>query len=68
MVTGTVEVEPFEFSSDHFVTYKHSGIGSGRLIIILEFLNEELDLTQFVAFSSFQVLWETCEKVFAGSS
>ena len=35
MVTGTVEVEPFEFSSDHFVTYKHSGIGSGKYCKVL---------------------------------
>ena len=37
MVTGTLEVEPFEFSSDHFVTYKHSGIGSGKLNVPLPF-------------------------------
>ena len=29
MVSGTVDVEPFEFSSDRFLTYKHSAVGSG---------------------------------------
>eukprot|EP00112_Aurelia_sp_Birch-Aquarium-sp1_P013608 Seg2891.1 transcript_id=Seg2891.1/GoldUCD/mRNA.D3Y31 product="Coiled-coil and C2 domain-containing protein 2A" protein_id=Seg2891.1/GoldUCD/D3Y31 len=29
MVAGTVDIEPFEFSSDHFMTYKHDGVGSG---------------------------------------
>eukprot|EP00795_Rhopilema_esculentum_P004896 gene4896-21228_t len=29
MVSGTVDVEPFEFSSDRFLAYKHSAVGSG---------------------------------------
>ena len=32
MVAGTVDIEPFEFSSDHFMTFKHDGVGSGKYI------------------------------------
>ena len=33
MVAGTVDIEPFEFSSDHFMTYKHDGVGSGKYVL-----------------------------------
>ena len=35
MVAGTVDIEPFEFSSDHFMTYKHDGVGSGKYVLQL---------------------------------
>lgn len=34
MVSGTVEKEPFEFSSDHYIAYKHNGVGSGTLLSV----------------------------------
>lgn len=32
-MSGRVELECFEFSSDHQVFYKHEGVGSGRCLL-----------------------------------
>ncbi len=52
MVTGAVDKEPFEFSSDHFVSYKHSGVGSGRCIIFVSFTETNSTSTSNFGFST----------------
>ena len=32
-MSGRVELECFEFSSDHQVFYKHEGVGSGKCLL-----------------------------------
>lgn len=35
-MSGRVELESFEFSSDHQVFYKHEGVGSGECYLLTQ--------------------------------